>query len=81
VLLSELRAAPPPSVNPDLQEGVLNLNVVLRWEYLPGSTLFLVYTRAQIPALGGGHGALDLGAVGRAPASDVLLLKATYFWG
>ncbi|MGC4001193.1 MAG: DUF5916 domain-containing protein [Anaeromyxobacter sp.] len=33
--------------NPDFREGVLNLNVVLRWEYRLGSTLFLVYTRSQ----------------------------------
>ena len=29
----------------------MNVNLVLRWEYRLGSTLFLVYTRAQTPAL------------------------------
>jgi hypothetical protein len=43
--------------NPDFQEGVLNVNVVLRWEYRLGSTLFL------------------------APASDVFLVKLSYWWG
>ena len=36
---------------PDTETATLNVNVVLRWEYRLGSTLFLVYTRAQNPAL------------------------------
>src|SRR5262249_23120503 len=73
-----------PSVNPDLEEAALNLNVVLRWEYRLGSTLFFVYTRAQSPDLtlmAGRAAQLDLGALRKAPAADVLLLKLTYWWG
>jgi hypothetical protein len=85
VRLADLRpAAQLPSVNPDLEEGVLNLNVVLRWEYRLGSTLYFVYTRSQAPDLTlmtGESARLDLGAIRRGPAADVLLLKLTYWWG
>jgi hypothetical protein len=73
-----------PSVNPDLQETVVNLNVVLRWEYRLGSTLYFVYTRAQTPDLalmGGEHRSFDVGVLRKSPAADVLLLKLTYWWG
>jgi hypothetical protein len=73
----------PLATNPDFEEGVLNLNVVLRWEYTLGSTLFLVYTRSQVPSVmlsPGEAASLGLGSVSRAPAADVVLLKLTYFW-
>ena len=84
VRLADLRPAPPPSSNPDFEQGALNANVVLRWEYRLGSLLYLVYTRSQVPnvALGPGEAAtLDLGAAGRAPAADVVILKVSYWWG
>ncbi|MBI4419116.1 MAG: carbohydrate binding family 9 domain-containing protein [Ignavibacteriales bacterium] len=37
---------------PEFNRLVLNSNVVLRWEYLPGSTLFLVWSQAR----DGNHG-------------------------
>src|SRR5207247_2402436 len=43
-------ALPGSAANPDFQTGALNVNVVARWEYTLGSTLFVVYTRAQIPS-------------------------------
>jgi hypothetical protein len=69
----------------DKLTSTLNVNVVLRWEYLLGSTAFLVYTRAQTPSLvPGPPGAtsLDLRPIfqGRA-ASDVIMLKLAYWWG
>jgi len=61
---------------------------VFRWEYLPGSFLYLVYTRSQA---GGqallqqdatGHPIqpprLDFGALGRGPIEDIFLLKLSY---
>jgi hypothetical protein len=69
--------------NPDSEQGVLNVNVVLRWEYMLGSTLYVVYTRSQVPStsLGMNEAAtLDLNAVNRAPAADVFLVKLTYWW-
>ena len=74
----------PLASNPDFEEGVLNINLVLRWEYMLGSTLFLVYTRSQTPStvLGDSDvGSLNLGAVGQAPASDVILAKISFWLG
>jgi hypothetical protein len=73
-----------PSTNPDVEEAAVNINLVLRWEYLLGSTLFFVYTRGQTPGLTlgpGEQGRLDFGALKRAPAADVLLVKLSYWWG
>jgi hypothetical protein len=85
IQLSQLTGydAPLP-FNPDLEEGVLNINLVLRWEYRLGSTLYLVYTRSQVPSTVLGNsdvGTLNLGAVGQAPASDVFLAKVSFWWG
>ena len=69
--------------NPDFIGGVLNLNVVLRWEYMLGSTAFLVYTRSQSPDFSLGPGevpGIRYSTVGNAPAVDVILLKISYWW-
>jgi hypothetical protein len=74
----------PLASNPDGQEGALNTNLVLRWEFRSGSLLYLVYTRAQAPTvtlLPEQRARLEVGAVRRAPAADVLLLKIAYWWG
>lgn len=49
--LEDLSPAPQPTMSPDIEEATLNTNAVLRWEFQPGSTLFLVYTRYQAPYL------------------------------
>ena len=64
--------------------GALNLNVVLRWEYRLGSTLFVVYTRSQIPKVGllpSQMAGLDFDPIRRGPASQALVLKLSYWWG
>lgn len=75
--------APSPSEN-DFREGALNLNAVLRWEYRLGSTLYLVYTRAQRELEWEGSGPLASTlrpvALGAGPATDTLLVKWTYYW-
>jgi hypothetical protein len=88
ISIDQVRAAPlatmlpAGTVTPDLEEAALNLNVVFRWEYLPGSTLFVVYSRSQIP----GVNIFDMGAhlapraLGRGSSADVILLKLTYWW-
>ena len=70
------------SSDPSFHSAVLNLTLVLRWEYRLGSTLFLVYTRAQSalpPAAGAPTPAtlLPVG-LGPGPTSDVFLLKWSY---
>jgi hypothetical protein len=70
--------------NPDFVDGVLNVNVVFRWEYRLGSIAYLVYTRSQSPdvQLEPGQAAkLLFSNVSRGPAVDVVLLKLSYWWG
>ena len=69
---------------PGFHGAALNVNVVLRWEYLLGSTLYLVYTRSQqewpltegqpLPAT------LLPSGLSRGPATDALLVKWSYLW-
>ncbi|KFE68379.1 DUF5916 domain-containing protein [Hyalangium minutum] len=62
----------------------LNLNVVLRWEYRLGSTLFLVYTRSQqgLPTPDGETPPATLlpRRLFSGPATDAVLLKWSYYW-
>ncbi|MES1208295.1 MAG: DUF5916 domain-containing protein, partial [Pseudomonadota bacterium] len=89
VYLSDLKAAPAPVAgptdNPDFEEAAINANVVLRWEYRLGSTLYLVYTRSQIPALDPNTFAppatLSPRNFGHGATTDVVLLKLSYWWG
>lgn len=84
VRLAQLASSARPAVDFDEHDAVLNLNVVFRWEYRPGSTLFLVYTRHH----SGGVAAsleerpprFDFAALSRAPVENVFLVKASYFW-
>ncbi|HZX40476.1 MAG TPA: DUF5916 domain-containing protein, partial [Myxococcaceae bacterium] len=45
--LQKLSSRPEGIDNPDFHDAALNVNVVLRWEYRLGSTLYLVYARNQ----------------------------------
>jgi hypothetical protein len=76
--------APTAAVDADTERATLNVNLVLRWEYRLGSTLFVVYTRAQDPALTPGpDGAgfrLNPILQGRA-ADNVLMVKLAYWFG
>jgi hypothetical protein len=74
----------PTAASPDSELATLNVNVVLRWEYHLGSTLFLVYTRAQNPALvpTAGGASFELRPIWRGLAStDVVMVKLAYWWG
>jgi hypothetical protein len=84
IRLSDLRPGATPETDPDYVEGALNVNVVLRWEYKLGSTLFVVYQRAQTPVGGSQYvrGAdLAIDTIRRSPATDVFLIKLSYWWG
>jgi hypothetical protein len=86
VLRSAIAVAPGPgpgaNLMPDFEEAALNANVVLRWEYRLGSTLSLVYSRSQVPAVAAPTGAigLDFRALGQRASADVVLFKLTYWW-
>jgi hypothetical protein len=70
--------------NPNVEGGTLNANLVLRWEYRLGSTLYFVYTHAQnrslSPLVRDGAG-LDFRHVAPRPAEDALLLKVSVLVG
>lgn len=72
----------PSGPLPDFNAQALNTNLVLRWEYVPGSTLFLVWSHAR-------HGGSNdyfrsfsenLRDMFRWPPANVLLLKVSYWW-
>jgi hypothetical protein len=59
-------------------------NAVLRWEYRPGSTLFVVWTRSsQIPDLARGNIQFsdDVGDLFHGPSENIFLVKMTYWLG
>jgi len=58
-------------------------NAVLRWEYLPGSTIFFVWQRRQAGrvAMGDFDFVRDLGALLEAPSNDRLMIKVNYWLG
>lgn len=83
VRLDELQPTAAPTQNPDSVETALNVNFVLRWEFMPGSTLFAVYTRSQSPVSvlqEGERAALDIAALRRGPSADTVIIKFSYFW-
>jgi hypothetical protein len=59
-------------------------NAVLRWEYRPGSTLFVVWTRSsRLPSLTRGQIDFgeDAGALFRGPSANIFLVKVNYWLG
>jgi Domain of unknown function (DUF5916)/Carbohydrate family 9 binding domain-like len=69
--------------NRDFNVRSLIGNVVLRWEYRPGSTVFLVWQRTQSDHASVGDFELgrDARALIRAPSDDRFILKVNYWLG
>jgi len=69
--------------HPDFNFRSLRGNAVLRWEYLPGSTLFLVWTQTRSD-LDQHFGEFELGPsldrLTSANADNIFLAKATYYF-
>jgi len=86
ISLADIAAARASGIAPgsaDFEQAALNINVVLRWEYRLGSTLYLVYARSQIPTvdpLYGPTGDLRFAALRHGGAADVILFKLSYWW-
>lgn len=78
-------AGPAPVIqlqNPNFNLSSLRGNAVLRWEYRPGSTLFLVWTRQGSdfePLTGDLRLSRDLDRLFDAATDNVLLVKLTYW--
>ena len=69
--------------NPDFGVRDMRSNAVLRWEYRPGSTLFLVWSqeRPSDDSYGRFRAGEELRSLFRAPARNVFLVKASYWLG
>ncbi|HKG93859.1 MAG TPA: DUF5916 domain-containing protein, partial [Gemmatimonadaceae bacterium] len=73
--------------DPSFNVRSLQSNAVLRWEYRPGSTLFVVWTQSRdgdgVDGVRGGPGAFHLGPDARrlfgARATNMLLVKVSYW--
>lgn len=75
-------AAPFAITNPDFNVRSLNGNAVFRWEYRPGSTLFVVWTQQRSSSESTGE--FDLGHDGPALLSakpdNIFLVKMNWWW-
>jgi len=75
-------AADFPFYNPDFNMKSLRGTIVLRWEYHPGSLLYLVWTqnRADYTHPGDFNFSRDLGDLFTAPGDNIFLIKFSYRW-
>jgi hypothetical protein len=79
-------SGPAPSFSiarPDFDLRSMRLNVVFRWEFRPGSSLFVVWTQQRSDQLPSGEFEFgrDASRVFSAPADDVVLVKMSYWFG
>jgi hypothetical protein len=70
------------ATNPDFNTKSLRGNIVMRWEYMRGSTLFVVWDMSQVDdARPGQFGLLrDIRGAFGGEATNVLMVKATYWF-
>jgi hypothetical protein len=68
--------------DPAFSDRELHLNLLLRWEFLPGSTIFLVWTQERASdRVGPFDIGRDLHRLWRTPSNNVLLMKMSYWIG
>jgi Domain of unknown function (DUF5916) len=73
-----------PAVDADFNEKSFNSSVVARWEYRPGSTLFVVWTQGREQSdrdVGTFSATRDYGNLFAARPENVFLVKAAYWFG
>ena len=70
----------PP--NPDFNFKSLRGNAVLRWEYLPGSTMYLVWTQSREDVQNTGQFSFgpSMSRLGSAAPTNIFMIKVTYWW-
>ncbi len=68
--------------DPNFSLASLRGNAVLRWEYLPGSTLFLVWTqnRSDTETIGTFRTGRSLNRLFDATADNIFLIKLSFWW-
>jgi hypothetical protein len=78
-------AAPDSISNPDFNFRSLRGNAVIRWEFHPGSTIYLVWTQSRTANAPEGVGDFQLGRDLRglvgAPPENIFLVKLSYWLG
>ena len=69
--------------DPDFNRRSLRGSAVLRWEYRPGSALFLVWQQSRFASIGSGEFDMsrDFNALWGAPPENVFVLKGTWWIG
>jgi hypothetical protein len=67
--------------NPDFNFRSLRGSAVVRWEYRPGSSVYLVWNenRSDFENIGDFRSGRDLRAAAKAPADDVFMIKFSYW--
>jgi len=69
--------------NPDFNFKSLRGNVVLRWEYAPGSVLYLVWTQNRSDDVledGEFHFRSSVNRLLTAPGDNIVMAKMTYYF-
>jgi len=74
-------AAAVTFTNPDFRLRSLRSNLVVRWEYLPGSTLFVVWNQNRASQVGDPrfNSLKDVWGIWDDPMQNVLLVKVNYY--
>ena len=69
--------------NPDFNYTSLRANTVFRWEFKPGSTLYVVWTQQREDETSDGRFAFnqDISRMMRAPGDNVFMVKMSYWFG
>jgi hypothetical protein len=69
--------------NPDFSFRSLRVNAVYRWEFKPGSTLYVVWTQQREDETSEGRFAFNQGisSLMRAPGDNVFMVKLSYWFG
>jgi hypothetical protein len=66
---------------PDFKFGNLISNLVFRWEYLPGSNFYVIWSQGRTGfSPDGTLAARDLGDVFTNPSAHVVMVKLSYWW-
>jgi hypothetical protein len=68
---------------PDFDVRQLRSNVVLRWEYRPGSSVYAIWSHGQTSTIDNGtfHLATDLSGLAHASEQNLVMVKANYWIG
>jgi hypothetical protein len=74
---------PDPGTLYDFNAAALNANILLRWEFLPGSSAYLVWTQERMGDNGIYETAIGhrIGEAFALPHTDVLMVKVSYWLG